>query len=199
MSRPSRRDRRGKLRSGFSYGCLLSPLQEHPGGAFDGRTIGGASITRTSNVVPFVCPVKLDTVSLSSHILPVLLVAVILGILFGSASPQTAFCEGATLTFSPPQWEFGTIPAGSRAFLTLLVTNSSGGDVTVSILPTCDCLSTGPSRRTIAPGSTAEFRFSILAEDDESGEVRESYLVQTDLEGMDHFYFMVHGTVKAKQ
>lgn len=56
-----------------------------------------------------------------------------------------------------------------------------------------------PSRRTIAPGSSAEFRFSILAEDDESGDVRESYLVQTDLEGMDHFYYMVHGTVKAKQ
>jgi hypothetical protein len=74
--------------------------------------------------------------------------------------------------------------------------NRGDREVTVSVLPTCDCLSTGPSRRVIAAGSQAEFRFSILAEDDERGEVRESYLIQTDLAGMDHFFYSVHGVVK---
>ncbi len=103
------------------------------------------------------------------------------------------------LTFSPPSWEFGTIPAGSRAFLTLVVTNTADSSVTVSIIPTCDCLSTEPSRRVIAPGAQREFRFSFLAEEDESGDVRESYIVLTDLPGLDHLYYNVHGTVKPKQ
>jgi hypothetical protein len=48
----------------------------------------------------------------------------------------------------------------------------------------------------IQAGGGADFRFSILAEDDESGEVRESYLIQTNLKGMDHFFYPVHGIVK---
>ncbi len=126
-------------------------------------------------------------------------IAAVLAIFFALTPSQPAFCEGPALAFSPPQWEFGTIPAGSRAFLTLRVANRADRKVTVSVIPMCDCLSTGPSRQVIAPGSRAEFRFSILAEEDESGDVRESYIVQTDLPGLDHFYYQVHGTVKPKR
>ena len=130
----------------------------------------------------------LGTRPLSTLVLVILLAA--------SASPQ-AFAEGPKISFSPAKWDFGTLTAGSRAFLTLHVVNQGDRQVTVSVIPTCDCLSTGPSRRVIPAGSQADFRFSFLAEESERGEVRESYLVQTDLKGMDHFYFPVYGIVKA--
>jgi hypothetical protein len=125
-----------------------------------------------------------------------MMLALALAFLLSVSTPQHAFPEGAALVFSPASWEFGTLLAGSRAFVTLHVSNQGGRDATVSILPTCDCLSTGPSRQVIPAGGGADFRFSILAEDDESGEVRESYLIQTDLKGMDHFFYSVHGIVK---
>lgn len=121
---------------------------------------------------------------------------IIVFFLAASASQQ-AFAGGPSIVLSPAEWEFGTLVAGSRAFLTLQVENKGDTQVTVSVIPTCDCLSTGPSRRVIPPGSKADFRFSFLAEEGERGEVRESYLVQTDLKGMDHFFFSVHGVVKA--
>jgi len=124
------------------------------------------------------------------------MLALVLGFLLAASTPQPVFSEGSALAFSPAEWEFGTLAAGSRAFVTLHVSNQGTRDVTVSILPTCDCLSTGPSRQVIPAGGRADFKFSILAEDDESGEVRESYLIQTDLKGMDHFFYSVHGIVK---
>jgi hypothetical protein len=124
------------------------------------------------------------------------MLALVLAFLFAASTPQPAFPQGPALAFSPAEWEFGTLAAGSRAFITLHVSNKGGRDVTVSILPDCGCLSTGPSRQVIPAGGRADFKFSILAEDDESGEVRESYLIQTDLKGMDHFFYSVHGIVK---
>jgi hypothetical protein len=124
------------------------------------------------------------------------MLVVVLALLVAASAPQSASAENSELVFSPAAWEFGTLTAGSRAFVTLHVTNQGSRDVTVSVLPTCDCLSTGPSRQVIPAGAGADFRFSILAEDDERGEVRESYLIQTDLKGMDHFFYSVHGIVK---
>jgi hypothetical protein len=120
-----------------------------------------------------------------------------LALLILLASPRVA-ADAPIIVLTPAEWDFGTISAGSRAFLTLHVANRGDREVTVSVLPDCDCLSTGPSRRVIAAGSEAEFRFSILAEDDESGVVRESYLVQTDLKELDHFFYWVHGIVKGR-
>ena len=124
------------------------------------------------------------------------MLALVLALLFAASTPLPAFSQDSALTLSPASWEFGTLNAGSRAFVTLHLTNQGSRDVTVSILPTCDCLSTGPSRQVIPAGGQADFRFSILAEDDESGEVSENYLIQTDLKGLDHFYYSVHGIVR---
>jgi hypothetical protein len=120
----------------------------------------------------------------------------VISLLVAASVPARAFSEAPAIVLSPAEWDFGTITAGSRAFLTLHVTNQGSRDVAVSVLPTCDCLSTGPSRRVVPAGSQAEFRFSFLAEDGESGEVRETYLIQTDLPGLDHFFYSVHGVVK---
>jgi len=124
------------------------------------------------------------------------MIVLVLAILFAVSSPQQAAAEGSALTLTPPRWEFGVLQAGSRAFVTLHVRNQGTRDATITVLPTCDCLSTGPSRQVVAAGGQADFQFSILAEDDESGDVRESYLILTDLKGLDHFYYPVHGVVK---
>jgi hypothetical protein len=110
--------------------------------------------------------------------------------------PPPAFAEGAPLVLSPGKWEFGSIPAGSRAFLTLQVVNPGSQDVTVTVIPTCDCLSTSLSKQLIPAGGKVEFRLSFLAEADEAGYVRESYIILTDLKALDHFYYQVHGFVK---
>jgi hypothetical protein len=117
-------------------------------------------------------------------------------LLFLLIVPQ-AFPEGAALVLSPREWQFGTMDAGSRAFLTLHVTNTTTRDVTISVLPTCDCLSTGPSRLLIRPGSQGDFRFSFLAEVGEAGPVSESYIIQTDVKGREFFSYRVSGVVKA--
>jgi hypothetical protein len=124
------------------------------------------------------------------------MLVLVLAILFASWTPQAAYTEGSVLSFVPSRWELGTLTAGSRAFVTLRVTNQGSRDVTVSVVPTCGCLSTGPSRQVVPARGAADFRFSFLA-DDKAGEVRETYLVQTDLEGMDHFFYPVHGTIKS--
>ncbi len=115
--------------------------------------------------------------------------------LFLAALAGPAFSDDRPLVLVPGRWEIGTLEAGNRAFLTLQVTNTGSRSITLTVIPTCDCLSTGPSSRTIAPGGHGEFRFSFLAEQDESGDVRETYLVLTDLEENDHFYYQVHGVV----
>lgn len=124
------------------------------------------------------------------------MLALVLAILLAASAPQAAYTESPALSFSPARWEFGTLAAGSRAFVTLRVTNQGSRDATVSVVPMCGCLSTGPSRLIVPARGAADFEFSFLAEDDESGEVRESYLVQTDLKGMDHFFYAVHGMIK---
>ena len=121
---------------------------------------------------------------------------VALGLLLAVAAAQPAAAEGPGLTFSPPKWDFGILQAGSRAFITLHVKNSGSQAATITVLPTCDCLTTGPSRQVVAAGGQADFAFTILAEDDESGDVHESYLVLTDVKGLDHFYYPVRGVVK---
>ncbi len=108
-----------------------------------------------------------------------------------------AFAEGSLVVFSPPDWDFGTLVPGKRAFLTLHVANGSDRAITVSVLPTCDCLSTGPSRLTLPAGGGGDFRFSFLAEEGEGGKVQESYLIQTDLKGMEWQFYKVKGVVSA--
>ena len=107
-----------------------------------------------------------------------------------------AFTVDPQITLSPPDWDFGTLVAGNRAHGTLEVTNASARPVTVSVIPTCDCLTTGPSRISIPAGSRGRFQLTILAEEDEVGEVRESFLVQTDLPGKAFSYYWVHGTAE---
>jgi hypothetical protein len=109
--------------------------------------------------------------------------------------PALVSAESSPLVLSPDKWEFGSIPAGSRAFLTLRVSNTGSRAITVTIVPTCDCLSTSLSKQVVKAGGQVQFRLSFLAEQDEAGFVRESYIVLTDAEGLDHFYYWAHGFV----
>jgi len=111
-----------------------------------------------------------------------------------AAVPARVGAEGP-LVLSPAKWEFGSIPAGTRAFLSLKVANTGSTPITVTVVPTCDCLTTSRSRQVVAAHGEAEFRLTFLAEQDEAGFVRESYIVLTDAEGLDHFYYWAHGFV----
>jgi hypothetical protein len=106
------------------------------------------------------------------------------------------FAADPQITLSPPDWDFGTLTAGNRAHGTLEVANLTDRTVTVFVIPTCDCLTVGPSRISIPAGSRGSFQLTILAEEDEVGEVRESFLFQTDLPGKRFFSYWVHGTVE---
>jgi hypothetical protein len=112
-----------------------------------------------------------------------------------SAGAEASEAEGPGLVFSPQEWDFGSLTPGTRARLTLTVDNPGPRAVTVSILPTCDCLTVGPSRLTIAAGSQGEFQLTILAEEDEAGAVQETFLVQTNDPRRPWFYYPVHGAV----
>jgi len=114
------------------------------------------------------------------------------------AAPVLARAEGSPLVLSPEKWELGSIPAGTRAYLTLKVANTSSKPITVTVIPTCDCLTTSRSDQVIPARGRAEFRLTFLAEQDEAGSVRESYIVLTDAEGLDHFYYWAHGFVIGK-
>jgi len=120
-----------------------------------------------------------------------LLAAVVLA----AAAPVHARAESSPLVLSPEKWEFGSIPAGTRVFLTLTMTNTGSKPITVTVVPTCDCLTTSRSRQVVPAHGQVEFRLTFLAEQDEAGFVRESYIVLTDAEGLDHFYYRAHGFV----
>jgi hypothetical protein len=125
----------------------------------------------------------------------VLLVLAAVALIAVADAPE-AFAEGAGISLSPPEWDLGTVTAGTRMHLVLHVVNNADRKVTVSVIPNCGCLSTGPSRQVIPAGSSADFRFSFLVEEGERGRIRESYLIQTDLKSLDHFFFPVHGVIK---
>jgi hypothetical protein len=111
--------------------------------------------------------------------------------------PLPLFAEGFPLVVSPKKWEFGSLRPGSRALLTLQVANTGPRAVTVTIIPTCDCLSTSVSKQVVPAGGRVSFRLSFLAEGEEAGFVRESYIVLADAGEPDHFYYQVHGWVGA--
>ena len=118
----------------------------------------------------------------------------LVSLVLAAAVPARVRAEGP-LVLSPERWEFGSIAAGTRAFLTLKMANTGSKPITVTVVPTCDCLTTSLSRQVVPAHGRAEVRLTFLAEQDEAGFVRESYIVLTDAEGLDHFYYWAHGFV----
>ena len=90
------------------------------------------------------------------------------------------------------------IRQGERIEVTLTVTNGSAKPVSVTLTPTCDCLTTTPSSRTIAPGQEGTFAL-VYDSSDDTGKVRKNFLVTTDAPGLERAYFEFRGTVRAER
>jgi hypothetical protein len=98
------------------------------------------------------------------------------------------------LSFSATAWDFGTVDPAARPGTTLTVANRSTSAVTVTLIPTCDCLAVDPSRRTIARDATASFRITFDPSGEE-GEVSRTLVIATDIPGRPRSLFTVTGTV----
>jgi hypothetical protein len=108
-----------------------------------------------------------------------------------------AFRGGAAddpLSLSATAWDFGTVDPVARPETTLTVMNRSMSAVTVTLIPTCDCLSVDPPRRAIARDATASFRI-LFDPSGEAGEVSRTLVVTTDIPGRPRSLFTVTGTV----
>jgi cytochrome c biogenesis protein CcdA len=106
------------------------------------------------------------------------------------AAPETS------LTFSPDVWKFGMITQGEKIQSTVNVTNSSSREVTVTFVPTCDCLGVEPSAQTIAAGGTAAFLLAYDSTDD-TGLTAKAFLVRTDPPSQQRLSYVLRGTVRA--
>jgi cytochrome c biogenesis protein CcdA len=95
-----------------------------------------------------------------------------LALIAGGLSAQAA------LTFSPPQWKAGMIARGEKIQIVLTVSNPAPTAVSVSLVPTCSCLSAEPETLSLAPRSSGSFRLGYDSSDD-VGLVRKDFIVRT--------------------
>jgi hypothetical protein len=105
---------------------------------------------------------------------------------------------GTGVTFTPDSWNFDMIRQGEKVGVTLTVTNGSDRAVTVTLTPTCDCLTAAPGSRTISPGEEGAFAL-VYDSSDDTGNVRKNFLVTTDAPGLARAYFELRGTVRAER
>ena len=105
---------------------------------------------------------------------------------------------GTGVTFTPDSWRFDMIRQGEKVGVTLTVTNGSDRAVTVTLTPTCDCLTAAPGSRTISPGEEGAFAL-VYDSIDDTGNVRKNFLVTTDAPGLARAYFELRGTVRAER
>jgi hypothetical protein len=102
------------------------------------------------------------------------------------------------LTFSPEVWNFGMILQGTKVSLEISVTNEEPAALTVTLVPTCYCLSVEPSVRKIPPGGTQRFLLRYDSVDD-VGVTRKDFVVQTDLPSAKSLTYPLRGTVRAER
>jgi hypothetical protein len=113
--------------------------------------------------------------------------------LLGFAALRGAAAEDP-LALSATVWDFGTVDPAARPETTLTVANRSTSAVTVTLIPTCDCLAVDPSRRAIAPDASASFHIAFDPSG-EKGEVSRTLVVATDIPGRPRSLFTVTGVV----
>jgi Cytochrome c biogenesis protein len=102
----------------------------------------------------------------------------------------------AKLELSPPEWKFGMITKGEVATERLLVANRGAAPETVTLIPTCSCLTATPASRRIGPGEKASFELAYNSHDDE-GKTTRGFIVKTADESAKPLYYILSGVVRA--
>jgi cytochrome c biogenesis protein CcdA len=88
------------------------------------------------------------------------------------------------------------VSKGETTHTTISAKNRSSGAISLSLVPTCSCLSVKPASINIAAGASASFDISYDSADDE-GKVFRFFVVKTDLSGAKPAYLSLRGVVRA--
>mgnify|MGYP001103426710 CR=1 FL=1 len=109
---------------------------------------------------------------------------------------SVGFAEAAGgVVFSASSWDFGTLDQDASAETVVSIDNRTENPVTVSLIPTCNCLRVEPPRLQIVSGSAGSFRLRFDS-DGEEGRVSHILLIRTDSPSLDKASFVVGGTVR---
>ncbi len=99
------------------------------------------------------------------------------------------------LRLTPPEWNFGTVPAdGPVLEQAVVLENTAGRPVRVSLISTCSCLSVEPAALSLGPQGKGTFRLRYDPSED-SGEVQKDLVVRSDLPGLEKALYTVYGRV----
>jgi hypothetical protein len=98
----------------------------------------------------------------------------------------------------PSEWQFGSIREGGWASSTIRVMNTTAGEVTLSVVSTCDCLRSDPEKLVIGSHETGDIRLSFHAAEDYVGPIKMTYIIETNVKDHEAIYFRVRGNVLKK-
>ena len=101
----------------------------------------------------------------------------------------------ADITFSESKWHFRTIPDTTPVKNELTVQNNGDNRVTISIIPTCDCLYVDPGEFKLEPGGEITVTLTFDPEGYE-GDIQMRYIVRTDSRDLPRALFLVEGRVE---
>ena len=87
---------------------------------------------------------------------------------------------------------------GEKIQLAVAVTNAEAQALSVTFVPTCDCLTVDNGTQSIPPGGNAAFILHYNSVDD-TGNIRRGFLVTTDLPGAKPISYMIYGTVRQER
>lgn len=103
----------------------------------------------------------------------------------------------ADIRFSSTQWDFGTIPDTAPVKKDITARNEFNEPVSITIIPTCDCLYVDPAEITLKPGEESTFTFTFNPEG-YAGEINMRYIIRTDSADMKKTMFPVTGEVETQ-
>jgi len=101
----------------------------------------------------------------------------------------------ASFVIVPAEWDFGAIVQGDRVQTTITVTNQAAEVATITIVPTCTCLSAEPAFRVIPASSTATFRLGFNSIDD-TGIVKRVFIFRSSAPGAKDQPYIVRGVAR---
>ena len=105
--------------------------------------------------------------------------------------------NGPLVQVEPPDWNFGTVEAGSAVLEQELVVRSRATQAaTVSLISTCECLTVEPDSRELPAGGSASFRLRYDPREDR-GAVEKYLILRTTLPELAKALYRVHGFVSS--
>ena len=118
-----------------------------------------------------------------------------------------SFCLGTSAMFAattprlvmtPPEWRFGWVRQGEKISLAVTVTNDEARPLSVTFVPTCDCLTVDKGTQQVAAAGQATFMLHYDSKDD-TGNIRRGFIITTDRADAKQISYMIYGTVRQER